>query len=287
MFLQIEQFPPLQRFVLWLERLPRGFLIGACLLAVGGLASLNFLVFQGFSFALLYLVPVAIAAWFINLRFSLAIALLCSLGTIWVSQGSASAQLFWNAFSLWGIFAVVALLINTLKISSEMEKQLLRTDTVTGAINRLFFTELLEAELQRSSRYRYPLTLALLNLKTLPQLREQLGTEAEEEFLYKIVDQISESLRANDVVARLSPTQFAILLPQTNSKQSEQVFSRLMPPLQSSVQQLNFESLSYLVAVTTFEDIPDTLDEVLGASEEFAQNSPEPTETHCIYQTLP
>jgi diguanylate cyclase (GGDEF)-like protein len=287
MFLQLEQFPPLKRLTTWLERLPRAFLLGVCFLAVGGLVSLNALGLPGVSFALLYLVPVAIAAWFVNLRIGLSIALLCALGTIWVSQSDAPPQLFWNAFSLWGILAVVALLINTLKSSSEMEKQLLRTDIVTGAINRLFFTELLEAELQRSSRYEYALTLAFLTLKALPQLRAKMGAQVEEEFLYKIVDQISESLRANDVVARLSPDQFAILLPQTDSKQSEQVFNRLTPLLQSSVKQLNFEALSYLITVTTFEDIPDTLDEVLEASAAFSQNSPEPAANRCVYQTLP
>jgi diguanylate cyclase (GGDEF)-like protein len=286
MFLQLEQFPLLQQLTAWLERLPRLFLLGVCLLAVGGLVSLNALVFPGFSFALLYLVPVAIAAWFVNLRAGLAIALLCALGTIWVAQ-SAPLQLFCNAFSLWAILAVVALLINTLKSSSEMEKQLLRTDIVTGAINRLFFTELLEAELQRSSRYEYSLTLAFLTLKALPQLREKMGAQAEEEFLYKIVDQISESLRANDVVARLSPDQFAILLPQTDSNQSEQVFNRLTPLLQSAVKPLNVEALSYLITVTTFEEIPDTLDEVLETSAAFAQHSPEPAANCCVYQTLP
>lgn len=287
MFQQLGQFPPLQRLIAGLERSPRIFLIGLSLIAVGGLASFNVLVFRDISFILLYLVPLTIASWFVDLPFGLAIALLCALGMAWVNPSNHPLQTFWNAFSIWSIFTVIASLINTQKVSTEMEKQLLRTDPVTGAINRLFFEELLEAELQRASRYGYALTLAILTVNGLPQLRIQLGGEAEEAFLFKAIDQMSESLRANDVVARLSAHQFAILLSQTDSEQAAQAFARLEPDLLQEVKSLGVSALSYCIAVTTFADIPDTLDEVLEASETFAQAQPASETCQCVYQVLP
>jgi diguanylate cyclase (GGDEF)-like protein len=287
MFLQLGQFPPLQRLMAGLERLPQIILIGLSLATVAGLASLNILALRDFSFILLYLVPVAIASWFVDIQFGLAIALLCALCMAWINPVNNPIQTLWNAFSVWGVFTVIASLINTQKISAEMEKQLLRTDPVTGAINRLFFAELLEAELQRASRYSYALTLAILTLNGLPQLRTQSGAEAEEAFLFKIIDQMSESLRANDVVARLSDHQFAILLSQTDSEQAAQAFARLEPPLLEEVKTLGVPVVSYCIAVTTFTDSPDTIDEVLEASETFAQVQPPSNHCHCVYQALP
>lgn len=287
MFLQLGQFPPLQRLLAGLERLPRIILIGLSLATVAGLVSLNILVLRDFSFILLYLVPVAIASWFVDIQFGLAIALLCALSMAWINPVNHPIQTFWNAFSVWGVFTVIASLLNTQKVSAEMEKQLLRTDPVTGAINRLFFAELLEAELQRASRYSYALTLAILTLNGLPQLRTQSGAEAEEALLFKIIDQMSESLRANDVVARLSDHQFAILLSQTDSEQAAQAFARLEPPLLTEVKTLGMPVVSYCIAVTTFTDSPDTIDEVLEASQAFAQAQPPANNCHCVYQVLP
>ena len=287
MFLQLGQFPPLQRLIAGLERLPRVALIGLCLAGVAGLASLNILVLRDFSFILLYLVPVAIASWFVDIQFGLAIALLSALGMAWIDPVQNPIQTLWNAFSIWGVFTVIASLINTQKVSAEMEKQLLRTDPVTGAINRLFFTELLEADLQRASRYGYALTLAILTLNGLPQLRTQLGAEAEEAFLFKIIDQMSESLRANDVVTRLSDHQFGILLSQTDSEQAALAFVRLEPPLLGEVKALGMSGVSYCIAVTTFVDCPDTIDDVLEASEAFAQGQSPSEECRCVYQVLP
>jgi diguanylate cyclase (GGDEF)-like protein len=287
MFLQLGQFPPLQRLIVGLERLPRIILIGLSLATVAGLVSLNILVFRDFSFILLYLIPVAIASWFVDIQFGLAIALLCALSMAWINPIHNPIQTLWNALSVWGVFTVSATLINTQKVSAEMEKQLLRTDPVTGAINRLFFTELLEAELQRASRYSYALTLAILTLDGLPQLRTQSGAEAEEAFLFKVIDQMSESLRANDVVARLSKHQFAILLSQTDGEQATQAFARLEPPLLKEVKTLGVPVVSYCIAVTTFTDSPDTIEEVLEASEAFAQAQPPSNNCHCVYQALP
>jgi diguanylate cyclase (GGDEF)-like protein len=287
MFIQLGQFPPLQRLIVELERLPRIVLIGLSLAAVAGLVSLNILVFRDFSFILLYLLPVAIASWFLDIQFGLAIALLCALSMAWINPIHNPVQTLWNAFSVWGVFTVIATLINTQKVSAEMEKQLLRTDPITGAINRLFFTELLEAELQRSSRYGYAFSLAILTFNGLPQLRTQSGAEVEEAFLFKIIDQMSESLRANDVVARLSNHQFSILLSQTDGEQATQAFARLEPPLLKEVKTLGAPVVSYCIAVTTFADSPDTIEEVLEASEAFAQAQPPSNSCHCVYQALP
>jgi diguanylate cyclase (GGDEF)-like protein len=287
MFLQLGQFPPLQRLMAGLERLPRVVLMGLSLAIVAGLASLNILVLRDFSFILLYLIPVAIASWFGDLQWGLAIALLSALGMAWINPDFNAVQTLWNAFSIWGVLAFTATLINTQKVSTEMEKQLLRTDPVTGAINRLFFAELLEAELQRASRYGYALTLAVLTLNGLSQLRAQQGGEAEEGFLFTIIDQMSESLRANDVVSRLSGHQFAILLSQTDGEQATQAFARLEPPLLKEVKALEGNGVTYCIAVTTFDDIPDTIEELLEASEAFAQAQPPSGQCQCVYQILP
>lgn len=238
-----------------LHRLPKGVLFALCLLLVGGIGLLDYQTGAA-AWLLLYLLPVAIAAWFVGMRAGGVTALLVAFAVFGSNLTPSLPLDLWNSLSAGLISWLAAEGLHRLKIAQEMEQQLARTDAATGAINRFFFMELLEAEFSRAERYRFPLTLAHIDLANLKDLNQRLGHQARDEWLYSFIEQLSMTLRANDVVARLGDDEFVVLLPQTDALQAQQVFTRIHPSLKPILDVEGIQ-LTCFLGVVTFLEMPE------------------------------
>src|SRR2546425_295378 len=91
------------------------------------------------SFALFYLLPIGIVAWILGRWSGLLIALtgaLVSLRGDVSSIGAASAFVpYWNAAMRLGVFALVVVVVDRLRMSLETQKFLARTDPLTASAN--------------------------------------------------------------------------------------------------------------------------------------------------------
>ncbi len=207
------------------------------------------------SLLIFYLLPVAIATWFIGVRPGFLVAFLSAVA-VFCGQIAQPELSLWNAAVTGLVGGIAADLIHRVKIAVEIERQLARTDTSTGAINRRFFMELLEAEFNRSQRYRFPLTLVQIELENFEEINRRVGRSMGDELLYQFIEQLSEALRANDVVARLDTNEFAVILPQTDENQAQQVFTRILPQLKDVLESGGIP-LEYIFGVVTFLEMPE------------------------------
>ncbi|MGB8702894.1 MAG: GGDEF domain-containing protein, partial [Thermosynechococcaceae cyanobacterium] len=199
---------------------------------------------------------------------------------------SPQVSLIWNAAIVGIIGCVLAQLLHRTKLADEIEKQLSRIDSATGAINRNFFIELLAAEFNRAERYKFPLTLAHIVLDNLKDLNERLGQDAGDAVLYEFIQTLSQALRANDVVARLSSNEFAVLLPQTNEIQAQQVFTRIEPAIKTSLE-MEAIPLTYGIGIASFQVMPDTVEDLLQQTQNILQQNQNNTKNRLAYQVLP
>ncbi len=125
------------------------------------------------SLSLFYLLPIAIVTWIVGRRSGIAISIFCAL--MWFTADlmsgryySNSAIICWDTSIRFGFFLIVTLLMSTLKKSYEHEKELARTDNLTGAVTTSFFYQLLRMEIdrfQRSKRY-----LILISITSKPSM---------------------------------------------------------------------------------------------------------------------
>ena len=108
----------------------------------------------------------------------------------------------------------------------ELEQQL-ETDSLTGLKNRDYFIKTARTELERVARYRQPLALLMVDIDHFKQINDTHGHLAGDEVLKSVTLVLSDMVRANDCLARLSGEEFAVLMPQTGLEQAYTAAARL------------------------------------------------------------
>lgn len=89
-------------------------------------------------------------------------------------------------------------------------------DGLTQLLRRTAFDAVLEAEIQRSARYRRPLSLIMLDLDHFKKLNDSWGHQAGDLVLKKVAATLKSSLRQTDTPSRYGGEEFAILLPEAS-----------------------------------------------------------------------
>ena len=146
------------------------------------------------------------------------------------------------------------------KLAAELEKRnrdlkiLASKDSLTGLYNRQFLSELLEKEWHRSTRYNYPLSMAMVDLDDFKKVNDTYGHKAGDIVLMKIAEVLTKNLRKNDFLARYGGEEFAFVFPQTDLKSACQVtslFKRLIRNIEISFVRDKRVSLSMSCGVST------------------------------------
>ena len=142
---------------------------------------------------------------------------------------------------------------------------LARFDPVTGAANRRYFAEMVEAEMTRSSRYGKPLSILMMDIDYFKEVNDAYGHQAGDIVLQALHKTCKIVLREVDTVGRWGGDEFAILLPETPPVIAAQVAERLRGAIESTVVPLEMRSpLHFSVSIgcascITKDDNMDTI----------------------------
>lgn len=184
------------------------------------------------SFSLFYLAPIGLTCWKVGGRASLIMVGLSAAA--WAQAESLAGREYthaaiplWNAVVRLTFFLLFTGLLQSLRQAIERQHSLARTDTLTGALNRRAFFEMLMEELARTQRYGRGFALVYLDLDHFKKVNDQLGHAVGDQVLNTVVRVIRESLRRTDTVARLGGDEFALLLPETPPQSAELLISKL------------------------------------------------------------
>jgi len=90
-----------------------------------------------------------------------------------------------------------------------------RTDTLTGLSNRRVFQEQLDAEIRRSRRYRWPVTVLMLDLDHFKDVNDSFGHLLGDLVLERVGGIVRHAVRDADIACRLGGEEFAVVLPET------------------------------------------------------------------------
>lgn len=114
-----------------------------------------------------------------------------------------------------------------LKNALELEKQLARTDPLTGVNNRRYLFELAEHEMEVSSRYKQPLSVLMFDIDHFKKFNDTYGHKIGDIILKKVTDTAHGLLRSADIIGRYGGEEFIILLPLTGAEQAYTLAERI------------------------------------------------------------
>ncbi|HKV45558.1 MAG TPA: sensor domain-containing diguanylate cyclase [bacterium] len=109
----------------------------------------------------------------------------------------------------------------------ERMKKLAATDALTGLGNRRCFLDRLEAEMERSRRAGYELSIALLDLNRFKLVNDVYGHTAGDAVLIRVGEILAQAIRGSDLAARFGGDEFVLLFPETPPAKADEVLSRL------------------------------------------------------------
>ncbi len=206
-------------------------------LAVGGFTLVSVIGFLDFatgpevSFAIFYLVPIALGAWWGGFSQGILLSMACAISwhVVEAAEGFSAAPVIqlWNGIARFGIFIITSSLLSRLRVSLFLEKMLARSDPLTGAANGRTFYDSVSLSVEHSLRANCPITLAYIDLDQFKWINDNLGHSAGDEALCDLVQVIHNNIRAVDLLARLGGDEFALLLVDCHEEYARATLERI------------------------------------------------------------
>jgi diguanylate cyclase (GGDEF)-like protein len=256
----------------FLEKRSKWFWLVTGLLLVAFLGLIDYMTGYEIAFSLLYLVPITLVTWFAGRRMgvldSLAGGLSWYLAELAAGRVYASPLiLYWNTLTRLTFFLIVTFLLAALRKALEDERELARTDYLTGVANQRFFYELAEQEINRSARYLHPFTVAYIDLDNFKIINDRFGHFTGDLVLRAVADRMKGCLRKTDGVGRLGGDEFAVLFSETGPEAARAAVSKLRVQLLAEMHQGNWP-VTFSIGVTTFITAPPSVDEMIRLTDE-------------------
>jgi len=206
--------------------------LGISILLVLLVGAVDYLTGFEVNLSILYLIPIAILAWYANLGIAVVFAIISAcegfLADFWSGHLYSNPLIpYWNALVWLGVFILFVLLLHRLQGALETERRLARFDHLTGVLNRRAFQEILDAEIERSLRYHDPLTLAYLDCDNFKPVNDQYGHKVGDQALRTVARTIQDNLRRSDRIARVGGDEFVVLLTAIPFESARQVLEKL------------------------------------------------------------
>lgn len=102
-----------------------------------------------------------------------------------------------------------------------------RRDPLTGLLNHLAFTRVLEMELERAARYDHGLTLVFVDLDDFKLVNDTWGHLEGDHVLGTFAQAIEHQLRGSDVAGRMGGDEFAVCLLESDPQAGARFIKRI------------------------------------------------------------
>lgn len=169
------------------------------------------------SFSIFYVLPVALASWYLP-RYMTALTCLVATAT-WLMVDVRSMSYdnnlipLWNAAVRLGFFTITSTLLVALKAALEKQQVLASVDGLTKVLNRRAFGENCDYVFRLCQRQSRVVSIGFLDINRFKQANDTLGHQAGDRILIDIAATLTRELRTTDLIGRLGGDEFAFALP--------------------------------------------------------------------------
>jgi diguanylate cyclase (GGDEF)-like protein len=147
--------------------------------------------------------------------------------------------------------------VTALRESEKKFRELSITDDLTGLYNSRHLFRQLKAEIERSNRYKHPLSLLILDLDNFKQYNDAHGHIAGDKVLAKSGEILRKSLRKTDSAYRYGGEEFTVILTESTGKESLHFAERIRQAFEKEASSLQQEeNLPITVSIGVAQYIP-------------------------------
>ncbi|MDQ1592540.1 MAG: hypothetical protein QOG71_3167 [Pyrinomonadaceae bacterium] len=248
------------------------FLIILGLLLVVLQCVINYLTGTDTALYIFYLLPISLVAWLVGRRAALFVSLASAAGYFITEKSTGHYDArpllpYLNVLAQLAAFLFVAYFVSALRRSHDQERELARTDDLTGVINRRSFFEASQQEINRARRHRHPFTVAYMDVDDFKLINDNYGHSIGDTVLRSVTQTIKNNIREIDVVARLGGDEFVILMPETGEAAAQVVVARVHQHLTDTMREYGWP-ITFSIGVVTWTTPPRTVDLMLKQADE-------------------
>ena len=256
-----------QQRVQSLFNLERGHAIALCAALFVALAVADVVTPPALNLTFAYIFVILLACWNIGTVAALiyaGLAFAMQVYALWDLRAPQITPVYWWIIVGNRLFTFLVVVVLTAPLRSLYRHQLAsaRLDSLTGAVNRRHFLEVLAVEIARSKRAQQPFTVAYLDCDDFKQVNDTRGHGEGDVLLRTAVETLKQNLRVIDTVARVGGDEFVVLLPSTSSEEAAFTMERLRADL-NRVMAANSWAAGFSIGVGTFEGGERSPDDVI------------------------
>lgn len=260
-------------------------IVAAGILAVAVIDHLTGMQIQVFP---LYFLPLILAAWQFSYRTAIATAVF--IAAVWAGVQYGNGRTFPQAV-IWvinflvqaGTFTILALLVGMLRDALHRERDLSRTDPLTGLANSRSFFERAGSVLAMCHRNMQPATLAYIDLDNFKKANDTLGHTKGDAMLRIVTRVLTENLRASDVAARMGGDEFVVLLPDTTRETASRALEKVRVKL-AQTDDFHASGVTVSIGAVTWASAPSDITPMIKAADKLMYRVKETSKNRVIVQ---
>lgn len=219
----------------------------------------EFLLAQGFLFGLAGVVACQFAVSVVTLRIRTFLLVLAIPTLLFVALSALSMTLFAfiNSLMLYvfsvGLACILMLVIRWFRQKAFLlEKELLhisRHDSLTGACNLRYITELAEREIALAQRHRRALSVAMIDIDHFKQINDTYGHPTGDLVIKQLVNTCMANLRTIDHFGRIGGEEFICILPDSDRAEAIVCAERLRRSIETLQLQTQEGTIRFTVSI--------------------------------------
>ena len=236
-------------------RSPRS-VVAASLVVLITLAYVDYGTGRELSFSVFYLLPIAMCAW--GAGRTVGIVMSCVSAAVWFiidsrlgSQYSMAWIPWWNMLVRLAFFVTFTVTLSALHNVLRRVSELAQLDGLTNVANSRAFQLLLNQQLDLSTRYQYPVTLAYVDIDRFKQINDTFGHVVGDTVLATVAATLKAHLRKVDIIGRLGGDEFAVILPHTAADRARIALLKVQEHVRAEMRANSWPVTLSIGAVTT------------------------------------
>lgn len=240
------------------------------------------------SFSIFYLLPIVLGTWYAHARTGYIFC--CAAAMLWLlvdytSNHTYSNELIpiWNTGVRLSFFLLTAYLLTELKVRLKNEKNMAKTDGLTGIFNARAFKELSGSFIDLAARHQHGVVLGYIDVDDFKAVNDGFGHSEGDRVLKEVAKTLTQCVRTTDVVGRLGGDEFAIFLPETDYAGANVMFGRIHEELTKTATNGGWP-IGFSIGVAVFKTVPNTIDEALKIADSLMYHVKKSGKNNLVYE---